>query len=213
MLRDEIDHLKSQRNSLLIGIPTHITLQSVVQEYFRVFRNGFIKPDGSRIAELDFLRLSMAPDLQAGSVVGFEKLARNWGIFSQFFEYVRVQLVGIEQTTSISSIVKTVTSVTVSATTLRYVFLCPDDVEQEIWSNVTAKLLGQRLIMHGTIMFSWNSLTNRVDRIISQANMVSPLLRLLGNIEDLTIVLNNARVTPEGNLVVGDYLTQYPLYR
>ncbi|OWZ20871.1 hypothetical protein PHMEG_0004670, partial [Phytophthora megakarya] len=75
-----------------------------------------------------------------------------------------------------------------------------------------AKLLGQRLVMHGSVRFSWNSSVNRVDGLLSQSDMVTPLLQLLGNIDDVSLLLGNARVTPEGSLVVGDYVSAYPFY-
>ncbi|OWZ08764.1 hypothetical protein PHMEG_00018639 [Phytophthora megakarya] len=212
LLRDEIRYLKSQRNRLIIGISPHITLQTVVMEYFRVFRHGFVDPDGSRIVELDFLRASMSPDLDAGAVFGFEALARNWGIFSLFFRNVRVQLEGMEQTGENAVVAKTITSVTITTTSLREVFSYPGTVERERWSKIVAKLLGQRLVMHGSVQFIWNSLTNRMEGLLSQSDMVTPLLQLLGSMEDVSVVLSKARVTPEGNLVVGDYLSRYPSF-
>nr|CAI72291.1 hypothetical protein PI35.0420c [Phytophthora infestans] len=40
-LRDEIPCLRSLRNMFFIGISSDITMQVVVAEYFRVFRQGF----------------------------------------------------------------------------------------------------------------------------------------------------------------------------
>ncbi|KAG6953777.1 hypothetical protein JG688_00012653 [Phytophthora aleatoria] len=113
----------------------------------------------------------MAPDLDAGTVLGFEALARNWGVFSNG---------------------------------------SPD--QQERGRYIAAKLLGQRLVMCGSVSFTWDSSTHQVVGLISQADMVSPLLQLMGNIEDVSNVLSNARVTPECNLVIGEYMLRYPLY-
>ncbi|KAG2987450.1 hypothetical protein PC123_g19431 [Phytophthora cactorum] len=218
-LRDEIQYLKSQRTSIYIGNSKHITLQNVVSEYFRVFRRGFVEPDGSRIPALDYLRLSMAPDLDAGTVLGFEALARNWGVFTKFFRDVRVQLDSVEHTTAHSVVARTTISVTITEVTLRDVFLyrgrhscsgSPD--QQERGRHIAAKLLGQRLVMCGSVSFTWDSSTDQVVGLISQADMVSPLLQLMGNIEDVSNVLSNARVTPECNLVIGEYMLGYPLY-
>lgn len=40
--------------------------------------------------------------------------------------------------------------------------------------------------------------------LITQADMVSPLLQLLGNLEDASLVLSNALIQPDYNLVIGD---------
>ncbi|KUF82409.1 hypothetical protein AM587_10000147 [Phytophthora nicotianae] len=215
MLRDEIQHLKSKRNNISIGNSTQITLQMVATEYFRVFRHGFVEPDGSRIAELDFLRFSMAPDLDAGTVFGFEALVRNWGVFSQFFQDVRVYLESVEQTTEHSLLARTTTSVTFTEITLRDAFLYQGHQEcdqQERWVHIAGKLLGQRLDMHGSVQFTWDSSNHRVVGLISQADMITPLLKILGNVEDVSAVFSNARITAECNLVVGKYLLEYPLH-
>ncbi|OWY97838.1 hypothetical protein PHMEG_00031533 [Phytophthora megakarya] len=146
----------------------HGPLQTVATEYFRVFRRGCVEPDGSRIAELDFLRLSMAHDLDAGSVFGYEALARNWEIFSLFFQYVRVQVEGLKQTAENSLVAHIITSMTVTTSTLQDVFLYPGTVSNERWSNVTAKLLGQRLVMHGSV---WYTTAGEVDKF--KANYVN----------------------------------------
>ncbi|KAG6951570.1 hypothetical protein JG687_00013527 [Phytophthora cactorum] len=154
----------------------------------------------------------MAPDLDAGTVLGFEALARNWGVFTKFFRDVRVQLDSVEHTTAHSVVARTTISVTITEVTLRRHSCSGSPDQQERGRHIAAKLLGQRLVMCGSVSFTWDSSTDQVVGLISQADMVSPLLQLMGNIEDVSNVLSNARVTPECNLVIGEYMLGYPLY-
>ncbi|KAL3665159.1 hypothetical protein V7S43_009788 [Phytophthora oleae] len=88
-LRDEIERLSGQRNSLLCGVSTKETMWSVAAEYFRVFQHGLLATDGLPVAELDFLKATMAADLNANTVYGFEALARNWKVFTLSFKDVQ----------------------------------------------------------------------------------------------------------------------------
>ncbi|OWZ17582.1 hypothetical protein PHMEG_0008459, partial [Phytophthora megakarya] len=116
-----------------------------------------------------------------------------------------VQVEVLKQTAENSVVAHIITSLTVRLSTLQDEFLYPGTVSNERWSKVTAKLLG-------SVRFSWNSSTNCVDGLLSQSDMVTPLLQLLGNIDNVSLLLGNARVTPEGSLVVGDYFSAYPFY-
>ncbi|OWZ09157.1 hypothetical protein PHMEG_00018183 [Phytophthora megakarya] len=155
----------------------------------------------------------MAPDLNTGSAFGFEEIARNWGILGLFFHNVLFKVDDITQITDNVLIAKTTTRMTITARTLREAFLfSTHTVDEGRWLRIVNKLLGQRVVMLGSVRFIWNNSTNLLDGLFSQADLIMPLFQLLGNIEDVSTVLSNARVTPEGNLVVGDYLMQYPLY-
>jgi hypothetical protein len=76
-------------------------------------------------------------------------------------------------------------------------------------SSIADKLLGQRLVIRGSVRFDWDSGSSRVTRLISQGDMLSPLLQLLGNLDDVSLVFSRSRIQPDANLVIGDYLSQY----
>ncbi|KAG2760927.1 hypothetical protein PC129_g20955 [Phytophthora cactorum] len=215
-LRGEIQYLRTLRNKLFIGITTHVTMHDVVTEYFRVFRRGFIEPDGSRVAELDFLRLSMEPDLDAGTVCGFEALVRNWGVFSQLFDDVRFQSEQVDQITENSLVVTTTTSLTISKRSMIGVFLYQgfsgSPAQYKRLMNVVGKVLGRRLTLSGTVRFTWDNSTKRMTGLISQSDIISPLLQLLDDVEDISIMFSSACMTLECNLLE-DSFSQYPLYR
>ncbi|KAF4147221.1 hypothetical protein GN958_ATG03631 [Phytophthora infestans] len=59
--------------------------------------------------------------------------------------------------------------------------------------RVVQKLLDQHLVMHGSVRFDWDYCTSRIGRIYSEIDMMSSLLELLGNIEDVSFVFKGAR--------------------
>ncbi|KAF4139153.1 hypothetical protein GN958_ATG11671 [Phytophthora infestans] len=70
-------------------------------------------------------------------------------------------------------------------------------IEGGIWSSLGCKLLNQRLVMRGSVYFDWDSTVDCVARIQSQSDMLTPLLRLLGTLEDVSLVFQSALVTPD----------------
>ncbi|KAF4043308.1 hypothetical protein GN244_ATG04349 [Phytophthora infestans] len=190
-------------------------MQVVVAEYFRVFRQGFLEPDGSRVSKLDFLRLFMAPDLATGTVFGFEALARNWGIVGLLFDDVRFKLDHVERATEISIVAKTTTSFTISRQSI--VDVCRDEdfsdspAQRTRWTRIAAVLLEERLTMRGTVQFTWDNSAKRMIGLVSQLDMISSLLKLLGNVEDISIIFSSACLSLEGN-ILKDYAARYPLF-
>ncbi|OWZ15742.1 hypothetical protein PHMEG_00010559 [Phytophthora megakarya] len=205
-LRDEIEKLERQRNTLSYGVATKETIWSVAAEYFRVFRRGLQMPNG----ELDFLRATMTADLDAGTVIGLEALARNWRVFTEFFQGVQMQLGRLDQIAERSVVATTTLSATVSRLTLHNMF--PHLVSgKKSLSSIANRLLGHRLVIRVAVRFDWDEANNRVVSVISQGDMVTPVLQVLGCLNDVSLVFSKSRIKPDGNLVIGDYLSQYTL--
>ncbi|GMF09964.1 unnamed protein product [Phytophthora lilii] len=155
---------------------------------------------------LDFLHASGSPDVELGTMQGFTALARSWRVLSHLFPDIHVQLYRVEQTalSTDSLLASTTTTITITANTLYDVFphLVDDtDDEDENCARIALKLLGQRLRMDGSVWFDWDRSSRRVVRLYSQADMLSPLLQLRGNLEDVSITFSKALVTPDFNLV------------
>ncbi|ETK88627.1 hypothetical protein F441_07284 [Phytophthora nicotianae CJ01A1] len=205
-LRQDIKELQSRIRGLSYAIERHFALWSVVTDYFRLFRHGLHAPNGSPTAQLDFLRLLNAPDVVAA-------IAKNWGIFTHFFQDVEVQLQRLEKIGDSSIIGTTITSFTISRRSLMSAFphLFHGSIVRGIrcmesrGSRLVRKMVDQHLIMRGSVRFDWDNSNNRIERIYSQIDILSSLLQLLGNVEDVSFVFNGARITPDGN-VVGDLL-------
>lgn len=63
-------------------------------------------------------------------------------------------------------------------------------------------------MMRGSVHFDWDDLNNRVVGLVSQADMIAPLLECLGSLEDVSLVFQNALIQPDCNLVIGEHLSQ-----
>ncbi|ETK88634.1 hypothetical protein L915_07140 [Phytophthora nicotianae] len=215
-LQQEIGQLNRKHQVLMLGVPTKDTVWSVAVEYFRVFRCGLLITRGERIVGMDFLKAVMARDLDAGMVLGVDALARNWAVYTQYFRDVQIRLDRLDQVVENSLVATTTTSITITRNSLTKIFphLMSDDFDydkEREWSRIAGRLVNQRLVMRGSVHFNWDGTSNRVMGLITQADMVSPLLQLLGNLEDVSRVFRRARINPESNIVPGEYLDQYTL--
>ncbi|EEY53834.1 uncharacterized protein PITG_07438 [Phytophthora infestans T30-4] len=100
------------------------------------------------------------------------------------------------------------TSVTITDNTLRRAFphLNSDGVGVDkggVWSPVAAKMLNKKIVMQGSVTFGWDRATEKVTSIYAQADLVTPLLNLLGSLEDVSCAFYKARVTPDCRFVRG----------
>ncbi|KAF4139152.1 hypothetical protein GN958_ATG11670 [Phytophthora infestans] len=208
-LQEEVKDLELQFHSVAMGIPTEQTVWSVAAEYFRLFRYGFRSPpDVLNAFALKFLRLSMAPDVTDGFEYGPDTLLRNWKLFSLCFDDIDVQLGRLATGGMMNSLVaSTITSLTISTDTLRQAFpnLNSDGrggASGGEWHPLAAKLLNNRLVVQGSVSLDWDDTTNRIVRVVTQLDMVTPMLRLLGNLEDVSRVFDKALISLEGRLSV-----------
>ncbi|GMF13506.1 unnamed protein product [Phytophthora lilii] len=70
--------------------------------------------------------------------------------------------------------------------------------------SIAARLADHRIVMQGPVRFNWDNTSNRMSGLYTQTDMVSPLLQLLGNLEDVLVVFSQARLTSDGIVVVGE---------
>ncbi|KAG6950152.1 hypothetical protein JG687_00014427 [Phytophthora cactorum] len=64
-------------------------------------------------------------------------------------------------------------------------------------SRLTQKLLGQRIVMHGVIRFEWHSGFGRLKSLVGYSDLQTPLLRLLGDVEDVCFVFEKSLARPD----------------
>ncbi|KAK1929105.1 hypothetical protein P3T76_015398 [Phytophthora citrophthora] len=105
---------------------------------------------------------------------------------------------GVEefQTNDCNSLVAvTTTSVTITRETLRIVF--PHLKTTNNSESLGNRLINRRLQMRGSTRFEWDNSTRKVTRIISQSDMMTPILGLLGNLEDVSKVFEKALISPK----------------
>ncbi|KAG7375867.1 hypothetical protein PHYPSEUDO_014966 [Phytophthora pseudosyringae] len=214
-VEEQIQELETQRQNIMMCATTNESMWSIATEYFRLFRYGYLAPmtvpelssaassgwlrthpAKQAHAQLDYLRAAMAPDVTDGNVSGAEALLENWKLLSLHHSDVQLQLKRLDQVGQDSLLASTATSVIITENTLRDVY------PHLAGSLLEAKLLNQRLVMRGSVRFYWDASCGRVGRIESKVDVLTPMLELLGNLEEVACVFEKALITPDGRIVV-----------
>ncbi|KAG6968711.1 hypothetical protein JG687_00003592 [Phytophthora cactorum] len=206
-LRDEIPMLEVQRRRLRYDSQQRVW--DVVVEYFQLFRRGVgdafsqgsaHSSDVLRASEaqqqLMFLRSTMAPDVEFSNVSGVEVLMEHWRRLSEYHEDLDFQLTHMEKVSESIVTATAILSVTITKTTLECVFprlMSSENVED---LSLAVKLLGHKLDYPCSVLFVWDEETSLVVRMETDIDMATPLLGLLGSLEDVSRVLEGAVMTP-----------------
>ncbi|KAF4147505.1 hypothetical protein GN958_ATG03275 [Phytophthora infestans] len=64
-------------------------------------------------------------------------------------------------------------------------------------------MMTKKIVMQGSVTFGWDKATDKVTSIYAQADLVIPLLNLLGSLEDVACAFYKARVAPDCRFVRG----------
>ncbi|KAE8986612.1 hypothetical protein PR003_g24949 [Phytophthora rubi] len=204
VLQQQIEKLGERRRSIAEAVPSEKTLWNVVVEYFRLFRYGLREPLVARqsqevqpCAQLDFLRATMAPDVLFNAGRGVESIMRNWKYFTLWFHDVEVELDDMKKGGPDSLIASITTSFTITKRSLLTVFphLCSQEAREGGGLLLAKKLLGQRITMRGLTRFDWDAGYGRVTSVISESDMLTPMLRILGSLEDVSRVFERSLIS------------------
>uniref|UniRef100_M4BSV9 BZIP domain-containing protein n=1 Tax=Hyaloperonospora arabidopsidis (strain Emoy2) TaxID=559515 RepID=M4BSV9_HYAAE len=184
-------------------------------EYFRLFRYGVGdsfeqgSPDTCGIPraseaqkQLMFLRSTMAPNVAFGSVTGVEVLMEHWRRLSEYHDNLHFHLTHMEKLSESIVTATAIMSVTVTKTTLERVFshlLESDNVED---LSMAVNLLGHRLDYPCSVIFVWDEESSLVERVETDIDTASPLLKFLGSLEDTSRVIEGAELTPTSSIDV-----------
>ncbi|KAK1943297.1 bZIP transcription factor 1 [Phytophthora citrophthora] len=209
-LKKEIQELTLQRQVISAGVRTNYTRWAVAAEYFRLFRNGITgvptMPNSEVVIPVEsnvqrkFLEATMALDVVGTGGYGVDGLLRIWKLTSLCHPDIDIQLVRLEDGPADSLIATTRGTHTITEGTLRFAFPhLTDGSEENTW--LASRLLGQRLVMTSSSRIMWNTETQRVVSIQYSADMLTPMLQLLGNLEDVSKVFTNARLNAESRFV------------
>ncbi|KAG7398673.1 hypothetical protein PHYBOEH_010722 [Phytophthora boehmeriae] len=216
-LKEDIYKLELQRQNIVRCTPTNETVWNVAAEYFRVFRYGYVAPQmgaeasndiavltspSASHSQLKFLQSTMTSDVTDGSLCGAEQILDNWRRVSLYHQDVNMQLLRLEKARGVEDalIARVSVSLTITENTLKCLY--PHLVDNGQRSPLADKLLDQRLVMRGSVYFNWDQSTGRVARLESKVDMLTPMLRLLGNLEDVARVFDGAHIALECGLVV-----------
>lgn len=189
-LREEVEKLELRHNCLKARVAKD-SVWSVISEYFRLFKHGLPRLETSRAEAIVFLRATMTSDVNIGIVSGIDALVERWKVFAQSFPDGIVQLEGLKRVSDDSLIATTNTSVTLTRQALESTFpsLREGSARQEL---IVAKLLDQRVVVRGSVRIDWDNATKRVTALVTCLEMMSPMLQLLGNVEDVAFVFDGA---------------------
>lgn len=206
-LKKEIQEMTLQRQVISAGVRANYTRWAVAAEYFRLFRNGITGipstlnsiPVESSV-QRKFLETTMAPDVVNSGGCGVDALLRIWKLLSLCHPDIDIRLVRLDDGPAGSLIATTRGTHTITEATLRFAFPhLMDGNEGNAW--LASRLLGQKLVTNGTSRIMWDTEAKRAVSTQYSADMLTPMLQLLGNLEDVSKVFANARLNPESRFI------------
>ncbi|ETI39272.1 hypothetical protein F443_15135 [Phytophthora nicotianae P1569] len=199
-LREEIDKVEYRRREIS-ALPARHNGWDVAVEYFKLFRYGLQSRGRSTIIkhsdeQLAFLRKTMSPNVVLNTGQGHDAMLRSWKCISLWFKDVEVKVEGLDRSAAGSLEAITETSVTVTERTLRNVF--PHLISRNGTNcELAEQLLGRRIVMRGLTRFEWDSASRCFTSVIAHSDLLTPMLHLLGNVEDVAQVFQRSSVTPD----------------
>ncbi|ETP04825.1 hypothetical protein F441_18483, partial [Phytophthora nicotianae CJ01A1] len=197
-LTEEINQLKRHRDQLTFQAPRNLTIWIVATEYLRIFSRGVFTRDDINPNDLALLDATMARDVLVEPTSGEDALIRNWSLVTQWFPDVLVQLKQLKQLTKNSLIASITVSFTISAAAMQGAFPhLLNAREGSRCAQIAERVWDQHLVLQGSVCFDWDDKSKQVIRLHHQVDMMSVMLQMLGNLEDVALVFNGAHVTPE----------------
>ncbi|KAG6615847.1 BZIP transcription factor [Phytophthora cinnamomi] len=146
----------------------------------------------------DFLQQTMAPGVIVENGRGVGAMLERWRFISLSQPNFEVQVVRLKNSPAGSVVASTKTKVILCESMLRYAF--PKLSVSKRGQILAAKLLGQHVEILGHTTFVWDSENGRVLSVDGKADVLTPMLRLLGNLDDLAFVFDQALATLQGRL-------------
>jgi hypothetical protein len=207
-LKSEVGLLEKRCRAMSAAVPTGASVWGVAADYFRHFRHGVqatstlseVATAANPCAQQDFLQSVMAPVEECKAGHGVEAVMTSWRCCTLWFGYMETELQKLQRGPRDSLVAVMTTSFTITERTLRNAFphLSRSDKSCTGEENsLTKKLLGQRIIMQGSTHFEWDDAYGRVTSLRSQSDLLTPLLQLLGNLEDVSKVFEKAAISPD----------------
>ncbi|ETL27368.1 hypothetical protein L916_19079 [Phytophthora nicotianae] len=214
-LREEIKELELEHHTTLAGIKKH-TSWSIAAEYFRLFRYGlrgdfapskplesmgYASSSGST-AQRGFLCANMAADVVGPTGCGVQNLIDDLRKLTLCLPTLETRVVRLKTGPRKSITAVTRVEITMTANTIRLAF--PHLVQNEKWSPFALMLLDQQFVMDGSVHLEWDSDSSRVALLQSKSDLLTPMLKVFGNLDIVTCIFENAFITPECTLARRD---------
>lgn len=145
----------------------------------------------------------MSSDVVGVIGYGVEALLQNWKLVSLCHPDIDIQLVRLEGGPGDSLVAITRGTYTITENTLRLALPhLVDSSNDGMWDPLATRLLGQKLVIKGCSSVLWDEDAGRVVSIQYTADMLTPVLQLLGNLGEVSRMFSHARVNPESRFVV-----------
>ncbi|KAF1787580.1 hypothetical protein JG687_00013634 [Phytophthora cactorum] len=198
-LKDEVRRLVQQCRHLSTDPLSTTTPWNIVAEYFALFRHGFnsfstasvVSEPSPSSKQLMFLLGTMASSVMVKSGSGIPAMLGIWRSISRRYDGLDVRLVRLENDPEGSFIATTKCYFTITQSMLLQEF--PHLVTEEgKLPPLAEKLLGQQIVLPSGARFDWDESTGRMAAVTGRnfkAEMLTPLLKILGNLEDVAFVL------------------------
>ncbi|KAE8965725.1 hypothetical protein PR003_g29723 [Phytophthora rubi] len=205
-LQQEIQELRLQRHIISIGVPGSETKWGVAAEYFRLFRNGLRVsnpmnvPVGTVAVESPvhrkFLQTTMTSDVIGVLGCGVDALLKSWRQLTLCHSDINIQLLRLEGGPGETVVAYSRGTHTITEDTLRYAFPhLGNGSKDSAW--LASRLLGNKLVMNGCTHLLWDEDAGRMTSIQYTVDMLTPMLQLLGNLDEVSKVFSNARANPQ----------------
>ncbi|KUF97542.1 hypothetical protein AM587_10008418 [Phytophthora nicotianae] len=174
-------------------VATDTSRWTAAAQFFSLFQNGIDRAKEKEHVQIRFLQAAMAPNIAFNDGYGIHAVLKNWSHRSLHHEKTEIQLVRLEPGSEGIVVAHLSNATTITESMLRKSFLCAGkDGENSEWPSFAWKLLGQRLTIRTIVRFEWDYENSRFDSVFYEADMLTPLLDLLGNMQDASTVLSSS---------------------
>ncbi|ETL88517.1 hypothetical protein L917_12405 [Phytophthora nicotianae] len=204
-LKEDIPELEQQHRLLSNKLPSNTSVWGVAAEYFRLFRFGmkgpvsYLTPSRPEDhVQWDFLQTAMAEDVTDGVVLGVQALMDTINYRYRCLDTIDQRPIRMDDGPGNSLTIVIQCDVTITEGMLWYGF--PNLVKNEDRSPLADKMLGQKLEIEGSMYLAVDNTTGRVTRLQWKVDLLTPLLRLLGTLNDVSQVFIGARLSAEGTV-------------
>ncbi|ETI29778.1 hypothetical protein F443_02868 [Phytophthora nicotianae P1569] len=134
----------------------------------------------------------MAPNVAFNNGYGVDAVMYHWSFHSQQHEKAELLLTRLEQGSDNAVVAFFDNSTTITENMLRnsLLIVANGGGESEL-PSFAWKLVGHRLNFRIIVRFVWDNENNRFKSAYYQADMLTPLIKVLGNIQDASTVLSS----------------------
>ncbi|KAL4176505.1 hypothetical protein KRP22_001447 [Phytophthora ramorum] len=213
-LRRELEGLKRQRQDVLLAEKTDQSPWTIVAEVFRIVESSLRSPwkleneedmrkDIETRRNLTFLNKAFSSNVAMGNLTGNDTLVDQWRRYSLTFGDSRLQLQRVESVSDGRITATARLQVTVTELVLRCMFPHLAEIEPQskydIHPTLRERLLGQHLDCSVLVDFLFDDDNGRVVRLEPRVDLMPELLRVLGDLKDVSEVYTS---TPNDGSVV-----------